>query len=592
MDNILTWNDSLKLGIDSVDEQHRSLLAMINRLDEAVALGHDRQTITVLLDDLIDYTRYHFGEEEKLMHESGYDTALFEEHKNEHRMFIETIVQARNQKPDNASFLLHHLLDFLFDWLYRHILGTDKKMAVRILNNLNPDTPEIDEAGIIMQSNLYSALRESEERFKQLADNLPALIWITNAKNTPIFCNRYWHKIFNLNSETSSQAQWLNKIHPDDREKVIHTYAQAADTLTKVKIQYRLLREDESVIWILETAVPRNRRNGSFAGLMGCGMDITNQKNAEITVARINQLLMDQVSQRTRQLLEANKTLQEEKNEQVRLNAQLQETQAHLIQSEKMASIGQLAAGIAHEINNPLGYIYSNLNSLKNYLNDILSFSEAAEKLAQSLPEDNGEVLAFHELKKKLDINYLKDDLGNLVDESLEGANRAREIVQNLRDFSRIDKQQRELFDIEAGIDATLNIIHNELKYKADIVKEYCGLEPFLCIGAQLNQVFMNLLVNAAHAIEEFGTIYIRTRYQEDQIRIEIEDTGKGIPEDIQTRIFDPFFTTKPVGKGTGLGLSLSYKIVEAHHGSIEVESVIDRGSLFRVCLPIQQPQD
>lgn len=587
MDNILTWNDSLKLGIASVDDQHRRLLDLINRLDEAVALGHAPDTITELLDDLIDYTRYHFDEEEKLMQQSNFEEALFASHKNEHRQFVETIVEARNQKPDNASFLLHHLLDFLFDWLYRHILGTDKKMADRILGKPISDATKIDQAGIIMQSNLYSALRESEDRFKEMADNLPALIWISNAKNIPVFCNRYRHKKFNIPLGSGNHSQWLDRIHPDDRDKVSDTYTHAASDLKKFKIQYRLLREDESIVWILETGVPRIRRNGSFAGLMGCGMDITNQKNAEITIARINQLLMEQVEERTQQLLDANKTLEAEKNEQVRLNARLKETQAHLIQSEKMASIGQLAAGVAHEINNPLGYIFSNLNSLKQYLNDILQFSETAEKLARELPADNSEVLAYHRLKKKIDIDYLKTDLPDLVDESIEGATRARKIVQDLRDFSRIDKQEMELFNIEAGIDATLNIIQNELKYKAKIVKEYTGLESYRCIGAQLNQVFMNLLVNAAHAIETFGTIYIRTGTEKDRIWIEIEDTGKGIPEEIRSKLFDPFFTTKPVGQGTGLGLSLSYKIIQNHNGKIEVESYVGKGSKFRISLPL-----
>lgn len=591
MDHILIWNDSLKLGIDSVDEQHYSLLDLINRLDEAVALGHDPTAIGDLLDALIDYTRYHFDEEEKLMRAAGFDDSLYDAHREEHRVFVETILQARNEQPDHASFLLHHLLDFLFDWLYRHILGTDKKMVLRLLGQKEAANAEIDKAGMIMQRNLYSALRESEDRFKKLADHLPALIWISNARNTHIFCNHYWHSIFKI-ADDAPASQWLSRIHPDDRNKVRDAYTQAADTSKAVKLQYRLLYEDRSVRWLLETAVPRIRRNGCFAGLMGCGMDITNQKNAEITVARLNQSLMEQVSQRTQELVEANRTLEAEKNEQIRLNTRLKETQAHLLQSEKLASIGQLAAGIAHEINNPLGYIHSNLHSLQSYLSDLLSFTESAERLAGHLPANDPELLAYRDLKKRLDIDFLKSDLTDLIDESIEGANRAKKIVQDLRDFSRIDKQQRELFDIEAGIDATLNIIHNELKHKAIIDKRYCGLEPYLCKGAQLNQVFMNLLVNAAHAIEDFGTIRILTRYRSNQILIEIEDTGSGIPDEIRTRLFEPFFTTKAVGKGTGLGLSMSYQIIEAHRGTIEVASTVGKGSLFRVCLPKHPPEN
>lgn len=167
-----------------------------------------------------------------------------------------------------------------------------------------------------------------------------------------------------------------------------------------------------------------------------------------------------------------------------------------------------------------------------------------------------------------------------------------KKIVQDLRDFSRIDKQDIDLFDVEAGLDATLNIVRNELKYKADVIKEYAGLQPLECVGAQLNQIFLNLLVNAAQAIEDFGKIYVRTGYLDAEwFWVEVEDTGKGIPEEIQSKIFDPFFTTKPVGTGTGLGLSLSYQIIQNHHGRIELDSVPGRGTRFRIYLPIH-PQN
>jgi signal transduction histidine kinase len=211
-----------------------------------------------------------------------------------------------------------------------------------------------------------------------------------------------------------------------------------------------------------------------------------------------------------------------------------------------------------------------------------------AETLLQQLPADQADVQAFNQFKKMVDLEFLKQDAVDLVEESLEGASRARKIVQDLRDFSRIDKQERALFDLEAGMDATLNIVNNELKYKAEIIKEYAGLKPFECVGAQLNQVFMNLLVNAAQAIEEFGKIIIRTGYQSpDWLWIEVEDTGQGMSEATKARIFDPFFTTKPVGKGTGLGLSLSYKIIRDHQGRIEVDSTPGQGTRFRIYFPV-----
>jgi hemerythrin-like metal-binding protein/PAS domain S-box-containing protein len=587
---ILTWNDQLLVGIDSVDSQHQQLVRLINRLDEVVALGEDHQTLLDTIKQLVDYTVYHFQHEEALMKNANFNPEMLARHQLQHQEFVEKMLRVQSDATLDASVVSKDLLDFLVDWLCHHTLKTDKLMAISLNKNIDASqiTIDRDEQVDIMHSNLYSALRESEDRFKELADNLQALIWVTNAKNLPIFCNRHWFKTFGIKRGAVDKQQWLAIIHPDDRHAVTSAYEKAAAELSKFQIQYRICPQDGGVIWILETAVPRIRQNGTFAGLMGCGMDITTQKQAETALAELNTQLEAQVIQRTQALLTANQTLEQEKNRQTLLNRQLQEAQTHLIQSEKMASIGQLAAGVAHEINNPLGYIYSNLNNMKRYLQDLIKAADMAETLLQQLPADQADVQAFNQFKKMVDLEFLKQDAVDLVEESLEGASRARKIVQDLRDFSRIDKQERALFDLEAGMDATLNIVNNELKYKAEIIKEYAGLKPFECVGAQLNQVFMNLLVNAAQAIEEFGKIIIRTGYQSpDWLWIEVEDTGQGMSEATKARIFDPFFTTKPVGKGTGLGLSLSYKIIRDHQGRIEVDSTPGQGTRFRIYFPV-----
>ncbi|MBD9355715.1 bacteriohemerythrin [Methylomonas albis] len=587
--SILTWNDQLLVGIENVDSQHRHLVELINRLDELNAVGADLQTVVDTVKQLVDYTVYHFQDEEQLMTDVGFNPRMQAEHCQQHQDFIDKVRQVHIQAQSDISVISKDLLDFLVDWLCHHILKTDKLMAISLKQGVDAAQVSIDrdEHVDILHSNLYSALRESEERFKELADHLPALIWVTNPKNLPIFCNRFWFKTFNIERGFVDRRQWLNTIHPDDRDKVVEAYQQAAAELTKFKIQYRLCTADAKEIWILETAVPRVRKNGEFAGLMGCGMDISTQKQAEATLLKINQQLEERVAERTQALTEANRTLELEKNQQTLLNQQLQETQAHLVQAEKMASIGQLAAGVAHEINNPLGYIYSNLNSLKQYIQELTDVAELAERLAGQLPDNHPDALAFKQFKQTVDLAFVKSDAADLVEESLEGANRAKKIVQDLRDFSRIDKQDRGMFDLEAGIDATLNIVNNELKFKAAVIKEYGGIKPFECVGAQLNQVFMNLLVNAAQAIPDFGKITVRTGYQDaDWVWVEIEDTGQGMSEATRARIFDPFFTTKPVGKGTGLGLSLSYKIIQDHHGRIEVESVVGQGTRFRIYLP------
>jgi signal transduction histidine kinase len=269
------------------------------------------------------------------------------------------------------------------------------------------------------------------------------------------------------------------------------------------------------------------------------------------------------------------------------INKRLEETQQQLLQSEKMASIGQLAAGVAHEINNPIGYVHSNLGSLESYIGDIFRLLEAYAGVERDHPGQASLFDGVRALREKLDIDFLKDDVHALLAETREGIGRVKKIVQDLKDFSRTGAEDEwQWADLHRGLDSTLNIVNNEIKYKARVVKEYGTLPEIECLPSQLNQVFMNLLVNAAHAIEDQGTITVRTGTDADSLWVEVADTGSGIAPDNLKRIFEPFFTTKPVGKGTGLGLSLSYSIVQKHGGSIEVESEPGRGTTFRVILP------
>lgn len=269
-------------------------------------------------------------------------------------------------------------------------------------------------------------------------------------------------------------------------------------------------------------------------------------------------------------------------SEQERLLEKLKKANSQLVQSEKLAAIGQLAAGVAHEINNPIGYVSSNLRTLADYVRDLLRIIDAVD-------EATG-IEALQQLKRSLEYDYIRGDAEALIGESGDGLERVKKIITALKDFSHIDEEEFRLADLHRGIDTTLNVVHSELKYKADVVKEYGQLPEVECIFSQINQVIMNLLVNAAHAIEEFGLITLRTGGDEQWAWFEVEDTGKGMEPGLINRIYDPFFTTKPVGKGTGLGLSLSYNIVQKHHGRIQVFSEVGRGTRFRVWLPIEQP--
>ena len=271
--------------------------------------------------------------------------------------------------------------------------------------------------------------------------------------------------------------------------------------------------------------------------------------------------------------------------------------QSRLVQSDKMASIGQLAAGVAHEINNPIGFVNSNLNTLKGYHSDISILIREYRELISHLKEkkDNSQsvidlIEKIASIEEDIDIDYLMKDLTSLVEESAEGTERVKIIVNDLKNFAHPGTGQQDNIDINRGIESTLNVVGNELKYKVTVNKELGEIPLITGYPQQLNQVFMNLFVNAAHAITDKGEINIKTFCDDGCIVIKISDTGSGIPKKNLPRLFDPFFTTKEVGKGTGLGLNVAFNIIEKHNGTISVSSKTGKGATFTIKLPADRP--
>ncbi|MEZ6060789.1 MAG: ATP-binding protein [Planctomycetaceae bacterium] len=270
----------------------------------------------------------------------------------------------------------------------------------------------------------------------------------------------------------------------------------------------------------------------------------------------------------------------------------LKQTQGQLVHSEKMASVGQLAAGVAHEINNPIGFVTSNVQTLTDYVDVFSSLISLSSELVTAVRNSDATAALrladqIDELRRREDVDDILDDTTDLLQESLDGLVRVREIVQNLKSFVHLDNAEEQLADVNDGIDATLKIVWNELKYKCRVEKNYGDLPKIRCFAGELNQVFLNLLVNAAQAIEDSGVITIATEATEREVLVRISDTGRGIAQEHLNQLFDPFFTTKPVGQGTGLGLSVSYGIVQKHRGTICVDSTVGQGTTFTVRLPI-----
>jgi signal transduction histidine kinase/ligand-binding sensor domain-containing protein len=317
-----------------------------------------------------------------------------------------------------------------------------------------------------------------------------------------------------------------------------------------------------------------------------------------------NRELEEHVTSRTAELCSTNTQLQSEIQDRIAaehtvherntelegLNHKLSEAHSQLLQSEKMASVGQLAAGVAHEINNPIGFVHANLSVLKQYVENIFQVLAVYGRIERALPDDHPELDQLRDVKRRIEIDYLCNDTLDLLSETLGGVTRVKKIVQDLKDFSHLDNAEWQRFDIHQCLDSTLNMIAHELKYKVDVIKEYGPLPPVRCLPFQLSQVFVNLLMNAAQAIEERGNVTIRTAIDGDWVSIAVSDTGKGIDPAHLRRIFEPFFTTKPVGLGTGLGLSVSYSIIQRHSGSIEAASQPGSGTTFTIRLPINGP--
>ncbi|WP_095110465.1 ATP-binding protein [Pseudomonas sp. Irchel 3E20] len=302
-------------------------------------------------------------------------------------------------------------------------------------------------------------------------------------------------------------------------------------------------------------------------------------RRAQLQMSQLEAL----VAQRTQAFQQASEALQHEMDERMLLESQL-------VQSEKLASLGQLAAGVAHEINNPVGFISSNLSTLGTYFGQMQQMLEAYRQAEAALAPGEPR-LGLEQLRASLELDFLLQDIPQLIKESKDGIGRVSQIVKDLKDFSRVDSTQHwQWADLQQGMDSTLNIVAAEIKYKADVVKQYVPLPEVECLPSQINQVVMNLIVNAAQAMgSERGTITLSNGVQGDTVWLQVADNGAGIAPQHLAKIFDPFFTTKPVGQGTGLGLSLSYGIIKKHRGEITVHSEVGKGTTFRVELPIRQ---
>ncbi len=422
------------------------------------------------------------------------------------------------------------------------------------------------------------ALRQSEQRFRDISEAAGEYIWEINAEGKYTFVTDKVKHVKGYEPDQLLGRSLLDFLHPDDIGQVNEALQLASTCKSPFKLELRDLTPTGEIVWEEVNGVPLLDDHGAVIGFRGAGLSISDRKRAE---AQLRQQAAD---------LQA-------------ALFELQHTQAQLVQSEKMSSLGQLVAGVAHEINNPVNFIYGNLSHAHAYVSDLLHLINLYR---QHHPTTHPEIQATLEA---IDLDFVMTDLPKVLASMKLGAERIQKIVASLRTFSRMDEAEYKAVDIHEGIDSTLMILQSRIRAKGnrpavEIVKKYGKLPLVECYAGQLNQVFMNILSNALDALEERdehrtveamrqnpSKILIQTEITEQKwIRVCIADNGRGIPETVQSRLFDPFFTTKPIGKGTGMGLSISYQIItERHGGRLSYQTAPDQGTQFIIEIPLRQ---
>lgn len=611
------WSDLYLTGEEQVDAEHRGLVDIINKVghlfDQGTPTG---ETIERVLDQLAAYAVSHFAHEESLMAEMGCDPRHSELHQRIHRDFAAQIGQLRrtDSQHKDCSFLLHYLTH----WLSYHILGTDQVMArqIKLIRQgltpqaafdreqnapKDPATTTLLKAvtglyGMLASRNqvlteLIQSQREMDLLLSQIVEGDPVPTLVIDAQHRVTHWNRACAAVTGKSTAemVGSNNQW-NAFYPEQRpimaDLIVSGELGGLEQHYSGKFKQSKLIADAYEAedffphfgpggrWLYFTAAPLRNAEGQIIGAIETLQDVTDRHRAEDDLRNYQTHLEELVEKRTHELARAN---------------------TQLLQSEKLASIGQLSAGVAHEINNPIGYVYSNISTLEKYLANVFEVLHAYQAAEQALPPNQAE--RMQEVKEKLDLSFLQEDIPVLMQETKEGISRVKKIVQDLKDFSRMDTELAwQRADIHRGLDSTINVAGNEIRHKAEVIKAFGDIPEIECLPSQLNQVFMNILVNAAQAMpKEGGTITVRTGLGEgleaNHVWIDFIDTAGGIPDAVLPKIFDPFFTTKPVGQGTGLGLSLSYGIIRDHQGRIDVRSKLGVGTTFRIWLPISQTQ-
>jgi signal transduction histidine kinase len=528
----------------------------------------------------------------------------------------------------NSSNLRREQLQYAFA-IDEKLKDKEKKLYIKYIDKINEniDKYEFLKAKYtgstdyyLLEDSIYASFDQNWERYLDLSFEYEQLLNENKNQEALELMNNQARKVFNDYSTDLSVLVDICAInvvssanHADTTYKITHfitlllliiaVILSAVLTIVLVRLilvpVYRLEKASKEVAngkLDVEVPVTSNDEMGNLSlSFNQMTSSLKEAKEKEKIQAERLKMQWEVLTETNQELEENSKRLEKQKikieNKNTQLQStlqQLKEAQNQLVQSEKMASVGQLTAGIAHEINNPINFISSNISPLKRDLDDLLKLlsmcTNATEK--GDLQNESDKIKKY---KEEIEYDMVIKEIKQLLSGIEEGARRTMEIVKGLRNFSRLDEGEKKLSDINEGIESTLLMLRNQLKNRIEVVKEFGGLPQLLCYPGKLNQVFMNIINNASQSIEAEGKIVISTSYQDNNIHVSIKDTGKGMSKKVTEHIFEPFYTTKDVGQGTGLGLSISYGIIQEHKGEIKVKSELGKGTEFLITLPLEE---
>jgi PAS domain S-box-containing protein len=425
----------------------------------------------------------------------------------------------------------------------------------------------------LQRKEIEEALRGAEAVYHSLVETLPQNIFRKDLDGRFTFGNRNFCQTLGRPLE-----QIIGKTDLDFFPEALASRYRADDrqvigTRKPLDIVEEHVKPTGDKLYVQVMKTPVFGPDGDLVGTQGIFWDVTDRKLAEQELEKKN-MLLEEAAHSERQAYEA-----------------LKEAQSHMVQSEKLAGLGQMVAGVAHEINNPLAFVNNNVAVLQRDVKSLVDLVKLYQQAEPQLAEHSPRVMEqVRELSERIDLAYTVDNLSELLKRSRDGLKRIQQIVRDLRDFARLDESDLHEVNLNEGIDSTINIVLGHAKKKhVQVEKRLGNLPPVACYPAKINQVIMNLIVNAIDASHEGGTVTVATSAVDSVVKIEVSDQGTGIDPEIRERIFDPFFTTKPPGQGTGLGLSISYGIMQDHNGEIEVESAVGKGSRFILTLPARR---